>query len=289
MDLQTRNALQRLDNRLQSDYIIIADDILRRHRRTFEQIVAYDEAAYSFIQDEQQRLTQHWQTIRRNHSSEFFAIAAAVAAVGQTAGERIQSTAGLTLHRNYFLTVNNIRAQLGPGRSAPRWDFLSQEVLQSRIRESAFTKVAFQRLGFNSQAAQQHIMQRLQSRLFASVMAQEGADGLVTRIRTLTRSSYYDACRIARTEILRCANQGRYEAAQQAYRQYGIVTRKFWVHTDTAEEPRDDHRAMDGVEADDDGRFTLPNGERPLYPLDTVLSAEQSIHCSCTHIYKVVV
>jgi len=287
VDAQTRNVLRNLDRFLQSTYKTAANDAIRENRQALQRIVDYEETDYSYTQDSRQRRERIFQDVWRDEATTFYAMAAIVVAAGLVACKRIKNTNTAILERNYHLTIGSLQHQLG--QDGPRWwNFLPRDELQSRIQESAFTKVSFNRLGFNSHKAKQYIMKRLQSQMMQSILANEGVDGLQARIRRLTRSSYYDARRIARTEAMRCANQGSYEAGEQAYREYGIRTRKIWVHTDTAKNPRDDHRAMNGVAAGDDGYFVLPNEERALYPLDPNLSAEQSIHCSCTFYYEVI-
>jgi len=50
---------------------------------------------------------------------------------------------------------------------------------------------------------------------------------------------------------------------------------------------RDSHGAMDGRVRDEDGYFTLPNGERAVAPGDDSLSAEEVINCRCRTRYEV--
>jgi len=287
MGNQTSSTLQDLDQYLQSIYSTAANDIASQHGETLQQIADYDEAQYSYIQDERQRRMQIYMSVLQNESAAFWKIAAIIAAAGLVACNRIRDASAVTLEQSYRLTIGGFQQQLGS--NAPQWwNYLPREELRSRIQESAFTRVAFNRLGYDSNLAQRRIMQRLRTQMMGSILAGEGVDGLMARVRAITRSSYYDARRITRTELMRCANQGRYEAAQQAYRDYGIRARKIWIHTPTAITPRDDHIAMNGVAAGEDGYFTLPNGERALYPLDPNLSAEQSIHCSCTFVCEVI-
>ena len=88
-----------------------------------------------------------------------------------------------------------------------------------------------------------------------------------------------DAFRIVRTEGQRAANAGNAAAFAEAEGQ-GVEGKVIWVATKD-DRTRDQHAAMDGVERGGDGQFVMPNGERATHPLDSALSAENSIHCRC--------
>lgn len=65
----------------------------------------------------------------------------------------------------------------------------------------------------------------------------------------------------------------------------GVKGKKVWVST-LDSRTRPDHQMMDGVEADDEGIFTLPDGSRGEAPglLDNY---HQNINCRCTYIYVI--
>lgn len=85
--------------------------------------------------------------------------------------------------------------------------------------------------------------------------------------------------RIARTEMHRAQTQGRlagFETAENA----GLLTRRIWTSTLDAD-TRPNHQDMDGVAADEDGVFTLPDGSQGEGP-GLIGVPEHDIHCRCT-------
>lgn len=91
----------------------------------------------------------------------------------------------------------------------------------------------------------------------------------------------YNAMRIARTESLFALNS----AKVVSFENNTFIVKKVW-RQGGSRHPRADHSIMDGVEVGETEYFTLPNGERALYPGDKSLSAEQVINCSCSITYK---
>lgn len=90
----------------------------------------------------------------------------------------------------------------------------------------------------------------------------------------------YNAMRIARTESLFAMNS----AKVTSFENNSFVVDKIWIQGGSRH-PRADHSIMDGTKVGESEYFTLPNGERALYPGDKSLSAEQVINCSCTIAY----
>ncbi len=91
-----------------------------------------------------------------------------------------------------------------------------------------------------------------------------------------------NALRIVRTEahkVQSIAQQDSYDYAESL----GIKGKKVWVAS-LDSRTRDDHAMMDGVEADEDGIFTFPDGVTTEGP---GLSGEphQDINCRCTTIF----
>ena len=89
--------------------------------------------------------------------------------------------------------------------------------------------------------------------------------------------------RIVKTEADRVQRKARLiqtEKAKGAAERLGMKLKKIWVATKD-DRTRDRHAEMDGVEADDDGVFTLPDGVTTDGPgLSGV--AEHDINCRCT-------
>lgn len=88
---------------------------------------------------------------------------------------------------------------------------------RDRLRGQYFYNRALGRLGDNAD-----IVRRLQNSLAEGIILGESIPKIATRIRAITEGCRKQAVRIARTETIRAANQGRYLAAYQAQEQYGL-------------------------------------------------------------------
>ncbi len=98
------------------------------------------------------------------------------------------------------------------------------------------------------------------------------------------RNEYYQARRVAVTEVLRSHSVAREEAIQQS----PSTDRKEWRHTGTHKnQPRPNHVAMDGQIVPKDEPFELHGRDGgmyyPMYPRDPVLPASESVNCHCIH------
>ena len=98
------------------------------------------------------------------------------------------------------------------------------------------------------------------------------------------RNEYYQARRVAVTEVLRAHSVAREEAIQQS----PACEEKEWRHTGAHKNmPRPNHVAMDGQLVKKDEPFVLKgkdgNTYYPMYPRDPLLPAGESINCHCIH------
>lgn len=98
------------------------------------------------------------------------------------------------------------------------------------------------------------------------------------------RDEYYQAKRIAVTEVLRVHSISSEESIQQS----PVVDKKEWRHTGSYKNnPRQNHVDMDGQIVDKDKPFTLIGKDGgtyyPMYPRDTNLPAGECINCHCIH------
>ncbi len=93
-----------------------------------------------------------------------------------------------------------------------------------------------------------------------------------------------NALRIVRTEAHKVQSIAQLDSTEYAESK-GVKGKKVWVST-LDSRTRPDHQMMDGVEADDEGIFTLPDGSRGEAPglLDNYA---QNINCRCTYIYVI--
>ena len=98
------------------------------------------------------------------------------------------------------------------------------------------------------------------------------------------RNEYYQARRVAVTEVLRAHSVAREEALQQS----PSTDRKEWRHTGAHKnKPRPNHVDMDGQIVPKDRPFVLKgkdgNTYYPMYPRDPILPASEAVNCHCIH------
>jgi hypothetical protein len=98
------------------------------------------------------------------------------------------------------------------------------------------------------------------------------------------RSEYYQAKRVAVTEVLRAHSVAREEAIQQS----PAVEQKEWRHTGAHKnQPRPNHVAMDHQIVPKDQPFEMQGRDGgtyyPMYPRDPSLPACESVNCHCIH------
>lgn len=98
------------------------------------------------------------------------------------------------------------------------------------------------------------------------------------------RTEYYQAKRVAVTEVLRAHSVAKEEAIQQS----PVVDMKEWRHTGAHKnKPRPNHVAMDTQKVPKDQPFTMQGKDGgtyfPMYPRDPSLPAGESINCHCIH------
>lgn len=98
------------------------------------------------------------------------------------------------------------------------------------------------------------------------------------------RNEYYQARRLALTEVLRAHSVAREEAIQQD----PATDQKEWRHTGAHKnEPRPNHVEMDGQIVPKDQPFELKGRDgmmyHPMYPRDSILPASEAVNCHCIH------
>ncbi len=101
---------------------------------------------------------------------------------------------------------------------------------------------------------------------------------------TLESNLNRNALRIVRTEAHKVQSIAQVDSFEYA-ESVGVKGKKVWVAT-LDSRTRHDHSIMDGVEADADGMFTLPDGSRGEAPGLTG-DPSQDINCRCTVIYVI--
>jgi hypothetical protein len=76
--------------------------------------------------------------------------------------------------------------------------------------------------------------------------------------------------------------------ALDSAKELGLEARKVWKHYPGASKnPREDHASMDGVPADKDGVFTLPDGTQTTAPGLTGDPAHDQF-CHCGMVFEVI-
>lgn len=98
------------------------------------------------------------------------------------------------------------------------------------------------------------------------------------------RNEYYQARRVAVTEVLRAHSVAREEAIQQS----PSTDRKEWKHTGAHKNnPRPNHVDMDGQIVPKSQPFELVGKDgaiyHPKYPRDPILPASETVNCHCIH------
>lgn len=98
------------------------------------------------------------------------------------------------------------------------------------------------------------------------------------------RNEYYQARRVAVTEVLRAHSVAREEAIQQS----PSTDRKQWRHTGAHKnKPRPNHVDMDGQIVPKNQPFELKGRDGdtyyPMYPKDPILPASETVNCHCIH------
>lgn len=96
------------------------------------------------------------------------------------------------------------------------------------------------------------------------------------------RDEYYEARRVAQTEMMRTHAYAKYEALQQS----PVVNAKRWRHTGAkGAASRENHVNISGQTVPKDQPFTLTGRDgatyHPMLPHDTALPAAEAINCHC--------
>lgn len=131
----------------------------------------------------------------------------------------------------------------------------------------------------------EHLMTSIKPTLFYGVQSGESIAEITARIYDKNyHEHYYQARRIAITEVLRAHSV----AQQEAIIQNPAVEYKEWKHTGVHKNnPRENHVEMDEVKARKDEPFQLLGADgvlyTPMFPRDSELPASESVNCHCIH------
>lgn len=115
------------------------------------------------------------------------------------------------------------------------------------------------------------------------VKAGKGVDTISREIlQEGIRDTYFNARRVAQTEVLRMQSYATFEAMIQN----PDVEEKEWHHTGSHKnQPRPNHVAMNGTRVSKMERFTLHGADGciyyPMFPRDTCLPASETVNCKC--------
>lgn len=134
----------------------------------------------------------------------------------------------------------------------------------------------------------QFFVKQIRQELTQGLIQGQGYGTIARTIQDKTGLTATKVLRIVRTEGHRVQNAARvasFSKGEVAAQRLGIESVRTWVHSGNPREPRKDHIQMDGVEADDEGIFTLPDGTTTEGPGLTGI-AEHDINCGCTTALK---
>lgn len=121
--------------------------------------------------------------------------------------------------------------------------------------------------------------QAIRDTLVDGVALGEGIDDLAARVRQVfDEAEEARSINIARTEVIRSANFGRWQGQAQT----GVVMRRRWLSTGD-DRTRETHREMNGQERRIDQPFTSPRGPTAMHPGGFGVASEDC-QCRCTTI-----
>jgi len=220
-------------------------------------------------------------------------IAIGLSGAGLTAGQSIQRESRNIFAGNYRSQSRILKSQAREAGIRARWFSPTQVTIDTAFRGSlsprfistALNQMALDRARsefyFNQAVSRlsdsTSIAQRLLNEISRSIARGEGVEQITRRIQSIAQSCHYRAIRIAQTQSLRCANQGRYAAALQYAEEYGLDLEKTWHHAPVANVPRENHAEINGETVDLTEAFSIGL----MYPLDPKAPPEETIFCSC--------
>lgn len=149
-----------------------------------------------------------------------------------------------------------------------------QSLLYGKGSISAFSKVAFNRLGNG-----QNVASRLRREMAQSIAKNESKDQLLKRIMKATGAEESDAKRIMRTESTRIQSMAQQEAAEEHSMETGRKAFKTW-HC-IFQNSRETHMDMDGQTVEINQTFQSPSGAELMYPGDDSAPADEVVNCQC--------
>ena len=291
----TNQRMLDLAERLKLIYSEAAETALAREKSAIEKLAAFDKQVEKLIEqgvdsDTIRRRQLSYRRAVERETGIVRNISAEIANTSETARRIIDGVRLNVYDINYRGALSGVDNQLGFGvdwtiyyrnqlrvilsgewqpfeKVEAREIFVRSQMDISRgyVRERAFGRLGDDRI----------IVTRLQNELAKSVILGESAQQIATRIKKVGEMSRRQAVTIARTEIMRVANQGRMLGFTQAYNDYGIEMQKQWIAT-LDNKTRDSHAHMHLERAELDEKFTnglmQPGGDGP---------PEEVINCRC--------
>ena len=165
------------------------------------------------------------------------------------------------------------------------WSALPTKAIEDSVLSEVSGAVYSSRIKFLAGKTIDSTIQSLKRALINGNSLSQVSAGL----RSNYQSGYSDAYRVMRTEAHRNYSEGNL-ASSSSFEKLGIKSKKKWISL-IDERTRPDHAQMDGEYSDEDGIFTLPDGERFLAPLVAESGTgdpAQIINCRCTYVDEVV-
>ena len=283
---QTNKRMRDLDRRLKYIYSEAQNTAIKNQAKAIEKLAAFDPTKYPDMSAEQIRAVQlnYARQVERT-TGIVNNIAAEIAKTAETAKKIIDGERLNVYGINYHGTLSSIDSQLGFDVD---WSLYDKNQLRAILdgeqqpfgmikgketynRSKKMYERAVKHLGDNKK-----IVSRLQNELAQSVILGESVPKIATRIKKVGEMSRRQAVTIARTEVMRVANQGRMLGFEQAA-DMGIEMDKQWIAT-LDNRTRDSHADMHGEKAELDKPFS--NGL--MQPGDANGAPKETINCRCT-------
>jgi len=300
-------SVQRLSRRLQRNYNSAIQTAVQREQAALQRLANEFASA-----DESRRQYLLWQA--RRQGGIVSNIADELSRSSETALQMIRGESLNQFMQGYRDTVGNLQRQVRDMGMSVDWNMIDRNALNAifngegrelfsqigfredfshfswvwdsetgkdRLRSNYFLNRAGDRLGDNAK-----IVMRLQNELAQSLILGETQLDRIRRIRNVTGMAQRQARRIAQTEMAKAQSAGRYLAAEQAEKEYGLPMLKTWHHKSGQENPRLNHGALNGKTIPKNEPFDV-DGEPMMYSQDVNASARNIINCHCSTTYRV--
>jgi len=285
-------SVQRLSRRLQRNYNAAIQTAVQREQAALQRLANEFASA-----DENRRQYLLWQV--RRQGGIVSNIAEELSRSSETALQMIRGESLNQFAQGYRDTVGNLQRQVRDMGMSVDWNMIDRNALNVIFNgegHEVFSQVVsldrsrgnffYQRAGYRLMDTRQ-VINRLQDELAQSIIVGETQRQRMQRIqRVMEQMKPWQARRIAQTEMAKAQSAGRYLAAEQAEKEYGLPMLKTWHHKSGQENPRLKHEGLNGKTIPKNESFDV-DGEPMMYSQDVNASARNIINCHCSITYRV--